>query len=62
MRGSVTGHVLEIIKGVRETDSEHRFRTYSISVYYVTYDELYLTVTRFVVFPFINKLSHYRLL
>ena len=30
-----------------------------VSVYYVTYDELYLTVTRFV--EFINKSSHYRL-
>lgn len=65
VRGIAIAHVLEITND-DETDSEHRninfVRTLCISVYFVTYDELYLTVTRFVDFPFINKLSHYRLL
>lgn len=63
--GIAIAHVLEITND-DETDSEHHninfVRTLCISVYFVTYDELYLTVTRFVDFPFINKLSHYRLL
>ena len=65
VRGIAIAHVLEITND-DEIDSEHRninfVRTLCISVYFVTYDELYLTVTRFVDFPFINKLSHYRLL
>lgn len=65
VRGIAIAHILEITND-DETDSKHHninfVRTLCISVYFVTYDELYLTVTRFVDFPFINKLSYYRLL